>query len=193
MRSLRVLLNIITSPGVVVHEFAHKQMCDFFYVPVQEVVYFQFDDPAGYVEHSIPRSYLASMLIAIAPFLVNTIIAFTISTIITYVFFSNTPVVDVVMSFPDIVYVVFGFWLSVSFGAHSFPSSTDGEAVWNQSKRQWYNPLLLIGIPLFGVIKLVNVVSNAYTRLIVGVLVTLVGVYAGLNPFVFRVLFELVF
>lgn len=185
MPSLRAFLNMITVPGVVIHEFAHKQMCDFFNIGVEDVVYFQFDDPAGYVEHAVPRSYVVSILISIAPFLVNTTLAFALSTITAYIFLFDTTVVDMVTTFPDNAYTGIGLWLSVSLGAHSFPSSTDADTIWNQSKRQWYNPLLLLGIPIIGGIKLANTVSNAYTRPIIGLVIAASGVYIGTHPQLF--------
>jgi len=69
---VRLLLRLFTLPGVVVHEFAHKQACDLVGVPVLEVAYFRFDDPPGYVQHVTPERYRASFVVSVAPFLVNT-------------------------------------------------------------------------------------------------------------------------
>ena len=64
---------VFTFPGVVMHEVAHRLVCDLLNVPVYDVKYFIIHkDAAGYVYHA--RTSLGkNFLIAIAPLFVNTI------------------------------------------------------------------------------------------------------------------------
>ena len=50
------LISLLTFPGVIVHEWAHKLYCNWTGVLVHKVVYFQFANPAGYVLHSEPKN-----------------------------------------------------------------------------------------------------------------------------------------
>ena len=49
------LISLVTFPGVVVHEAAHRFFCDVTDTPVYEVSYFRpRGKPAGYVIHGRP-------------------------------------------------------------------------------------------------------------------------------------------
>jgi len=45
------VVSLLTFPGVIVHELAHKIFCEMAGVQVYEVCYFRFGNPAGYVKH----------------------------------------------------------------------------------------------------------------------------------------------
>jgi hypothetical protein len=71
MNILGVFTSLITFPGVVVHELAHKKFCDWFGIPVYKVAYFRFGNPAGYVMHAEPIKYSAVFWIAFGPLVIN--------------------------------------------------------------------------------------------------------------------------
>jgi len=49
----RWLIALVTFPGIILHEWAHKFFCDRTGVPVYKTCYFRLGNPAGYV---YPRS-----------------------------------------------------------------------------------------------------------------------------------------
>src|SRR5678809_909987 len=69
-----IAITLLTFPGVIVHELAHQLFCRLYKVPVFKVVYFQAQNPAGYVLHEIPDNKFHSIMISVGPFFVNTIL-----------------------------------------------------------------------------------------------------------------------
>ncbi|AGB15259.1 hypothetical protein Halru_0632 [Halovivax ruber XH-70] len=161
MGSLGFLLTLVTFPGVVVHELAHKRVCDLFGIPVLEVCYFRLGNPAGYVRHAEPRRYRHATMITVAPFLLNTVLAL--------VAFSgavlSTPAGGAVTD----VGIVGGilFWLGLSFGMHAFPSAGDASSLWGQTKSKWRaSPTVLLGLPVIALIHVVNLLRALWLDLV---------------------------
>lgn len=66
---------ILTSPGIVVHEIAHQLFCDLFNVKVIKVCYLNFgSETGGYVVHERTHTFHISLLIGIAPLIVNSLL-----------------------------------------------------------------------------------------------------------------------
>jgi hypothetical protein len=152
----RWLIALITFPGIILHEWAHKFFCDRTRVPVYKTCYFRLGNPAGYVIHGSVDSYGKAFLIATAPFLVNTAIA-----VILFV-------IAVIIPLGLITYLL--YWLGISIAMHSFPSSQDADNLWNYSKRNWWrNPLALFGFPVIGLIKLAGMLSAVWFDLLYAV------------------------
>lgn len=116
-----ILISIITFPGVIVHEWAHKKFCDWLKVTVHKVVYFRFGNPAGYVQHEQPTKYNQIFWISIGPLIVNSVV-----TILFGVFASQT--------LPDSWLYGVLVWLALSVGMHSFPSDQDMTHISSASK-----------------------------------------------------------
>ncbi len=69
------LLALVTFPGVIVHEIAHRFFCDVTDTPVYEVAYFRpGQNPAGYVIHGPAKNLRAGLLISAGPLLINTVL-----------------------------------------------------------------------------------------------------------------------
>ena len=113
------LVSIITFPGVIVHEMAHRIFCDLAGVQVYKVCYFRAGNPAGYVLHERPNKLGASFLITVGPLLVNTILCS---------FFTFTPMIAMSLD-PEHLHPVFSLliWVGISTGMHAFPSNQDAE------------------------------------------------------------------
>jgi len=111
------LIAILTFPGVIVHEAAHRLFCDLAGVPVYNVCYFRVGNPSGYVVHGPTKSLRASFLITIGPLIVNTLLCAVIC---------FAPAVSFLLGVanPPIVFLLLG-WLGVSIGMHAFPSPQD--------------------------------------------------------------------
>ena len=134
---------ILTFPGIIIHDWAHKFICNRSNVPVYKTCYFRLGNPAGYVIHGSVRSYTKAFLISIAPFIINSAIAFLIFLVAVNTAAKTT------------TYVL--YWLGISIAMHSFPSSEDADNLWNYSKKALIrNPLALLGFPVVSLIKLVK-------------------------------------
>ncbi len=158
--------SLLTAPGVVVHEFAHKKACDLMGVPVVDVSYFRLGTPAGYVQHAEPDRYWQSFVISVAPFLLNTVIAFCLFVgFAAFVLSSGSPDLGIGLSLALTatetlaVALLFG-WLGFSVGVQAFPSTGDAKTLWNRSRSEWrHSPVVLLGVPFVIVIYLANLLS----------------------------------
>jgi hypothetical protein len=162
-----ILITLLTFPGVIVHELAHQLFCRLYKVPVFKVVYFQAQNPAGYVLHEAPESKWQSIMISIGPFFVNTLLGALIALPAALPFFefdNPSPV--------DFVLVYFG----VSIAMHAFPSTGDASVIWERL-REKDTPLLakIIGYPVIGLIYLGTLGSFFWLDLLYGI-----GVAVGL-------------
>jgi hypothetical protein len=116
------LISLVTFPGVVVHEAAHRFFCDVTDTPVYEVAYFRpGGNPAGYVIHGRPRSLRAGLLIAGGPLLINTALCALLTLTVAYQkIVLNAPLRNPVLLFLG--------WLGYSIGMHAFPSRQDANS-----------------------------------------------------------------
>ena len=167
------LISVVTFPGVIVHEFAHKLFCDLTGTKVYEVCYFRLGRPAGYVRHGEPSNVWEHILIGIGPFFVNTAAGFAIGVVATRPAFGKggNEIVGMALT-----------WLAVSVAMHSFPSLGDAGGIWRAVWRR-RSPILakLLGTPLVGVICLGSLGSIFWLDLIYGYAVAVVAVKAILG------------
>jgi hypothetical protein len=141
-----ILISIITFPGIIIHEWAHKLFCNLTGVRVDRVVYFQFTNPAGFVSHEKPIKFNQIFWISTGPLVINSLL-----TIIFSYFASQT----VTESF--LYYLL--FWLAGSVGMHAFPSDHDARNVFDESKLVLKNggsKLHYLAYPFFILIWLAN-------------------------------------
>ncbi len=115
------LISILTFPGVIIHEWAHKKFCEYLGVPVHEVVYFRIGNPAGYVIHDPPDTYKQTFWVSVGPLIINSLAA------IIFSFFTSQAINGSGLWY-------FLLWVAFSAGMHSFPSDHDMEHVANASK-----------------------------------------------------------
>ncbi len=156
------VISAVTFPGVVVHELAHQLFCRIAKVPVFDVCYFRFGNPAGYVEHEVPKSPYQNILIGIGPFILNTIIGGLIA----------MPASVQILKFKDYSNILYLFltWLGVSIVMHSFPSIGDAKSIWNHLWSGNTNFLVkLIGTPIVGIIFLLSLGSIVWLDLLFGI------------------------
>ena len=140
------LISLFTMPGVIVHEWAHKKFCEWLKVPVYKIVYFRFGNPAGYVEHAVPRFYSQIFWISCGPLILNTSFA------IFFGFLSSRPREE---SF----FVIFLLWLAISIGMHAFPSDHDMKHILEASKielKRGGSLFYLLAFPFVGLVWLAN-------------------------------------
>lgn len=141
------LISLLTFPGVIVHEWAHKKFCDWNEVKVEKVVYFRFGNPAGYVLHEEPKKYKQVFWVSVGPLIINSIL-----TIFLGIFASSLD-----SSSNSYLFIL---WLAISIGMHSFPSDHDAKNILNESKiLKDKNKTHYLAYPFFALIWLANKLS----------------------------------
>lgn len=155
------LLSILTFPGVIVHELAHQLFCRLYKIPVFKVVYFQTQNPAGFVVHETPVNKWHGVMIGIGPFIVNTVLGALIS------FPAALPVFQFNSAGP-IDYVL--IYLGVSIAMHAFPSTGDANSIWSQvSQKETALWIKILSYPIVGLIYLGSLGSFFWLDLLYGV------------------------
>lgn len=163
-----ILISILTFPGIIVHEWAHKKFCNWLKVPVNKVVYFRFGNPAGYVIHEEPKNYGQSFWISIGPFIINSLITITLAFVATLFGFLDSNVGLVLL------------WVAVSVGMHSFPSNHDMKNVWEASKtelKKGASPLHYLAFLLVAIVWVANALSFFWFDLIYAGILISAGYY----------------
>lgn len=185
---LRIAGRLFLAPGVIVHEFAHKTACDLVGVDVVEVVYFQFDDPAGYVGHAQPDRYRASFVISVAPFLVNTVVSLGAFAGVAALLASlgvtgiePSAIGDALRTAPtETIALVAGLaWIGLAVGTQAFPSTGDASVLWTRTRAEWRSsPLVLLGVPVVAVIYLANLLSRLWADVLYAIGLAILAVTA---------------
>lgn len=192
----KILLRLAAAPGVAVHEFAHKQVCDLVGVRVSEVVYFRLGDPPGYVHHEQPGRYRESFAISVAPFLVNSVVSLAAFLGLAAVATSMgvldalgaNGVGDAVGTLSDVLAsassvslalaVALG-WLGLAVGMQAFPSTGDANTLWARSRSEWRrSPVVLLGVPVVVVIYVANLLSWLWADAFYALGLCLIAFYA---------------
>jgi hypothetical protein len=159
------VISLVTFPGVIVHEFAHLLFCRLMRVPVFQVCYFRIGNPAGFVQHEVPRYKWQHVLISIGPFFVNTIVGAIIA----------FPAAIPVLKFNDgtpLDYVL--IYLGVSIAMHAFPSRGDANSMWSSFKEGKSNIFEKILVaPIMGFIYIGAIGSMVWLDALYGAAVAL--------------------
>lgn len=175
-------LTAFTFIGVVVHEVAHNLACRWFSLRIGDTCYFQFGQPAGYVEHEYPKRFHHSLAVSTAPFLLNTLVGLTAS----YIAISIVTTVDLSFSqwppaWTPITTVVLG-WVGFSAALHSIPSTGDAAHLWDHTKKSLpWNPLVLVFLPIILIVELLNVLKYAGIDLVYACMVIAVAYFLSLH------------
>lgn len=112
------LIALLTFPGVICHEIAHRFFCDTAKVPVYSACYFRLGNPAGYVIHAPAETLKGAFLISIGPLIVNTLLCALIC------FSVVIPIFILEVQDPSLTAGLL-LWVGISIGMHAFPSNTD--------------------------------------------------------------------
>ena len=154
-----ILRSIFYMPGVVTHELSHHIFCIIFNAKVIKVCYYNFKDSSGYVRHERPKHLYQDILIAIAPFFLNSFLGGLVAypTII-----QKLPTLGLLsLNWRDILSMI----ISISIGMHAIPSKGDALSMWNFVGESDMNLLLKIAAkltitPLVLVVFLLNFLSS---------------------------------
>ena len=148
------LVSIVTFPGVIIHEFAHKIFCNITGVHVQKVRYWRLGNPVGYVIHDEPTHLYQTFFISIGPLIVNSLVAVALA----YVS------LRVPTSLAGRIILV---WIGFAAGACAFPSDADAQNVVRKGGFLLW--------PLFAIVWLANKLRFFYFDFLYAVLLLLIG------------------
>lgn len=113
------LINLVSFPGVMVHEIAHHLFCDIARVPVRKAVYYKVFSPYGYVDHIDAPDLKSSFMITVGPFMVASLLCAAL----TFPTFSMLSLKDYGAALSGLPLVL--FWLGISIGMHAFPGKEE--------------------------------------------------------------------
>jgi hypothetical protein len=152
----------ITFPGVMIHELAHQLFCRAFKIPVYQVCYFRFGNPAGYVIHGKSDRWLHQVLISAGPFFINSLLGALLSfpsALRAFEFDGATGFLDGLL-----------VWLGVSIAMHAIPSIGDAKSMWTAVSEN-STPLFakVIVAPIVGIIHLLSIGSVIWLDLFYGI------------------------
>ena len=155
------LISIATFPGVIVHEAAHMFFCKVRKVPVVDVCFFRFGNPAGYVAHAEIKDFTTAFLVSVGPFIINSLLCIIICFPVYFpmqVFNIQNPL------------FLFIMWLGLSIGMHAFPSNHDASCLLEHAKKAAaeFNPLAIISFPVILLIFIANLLRFFWFDLIYG-------------------------
>jgi hypothetical protein len=143
------IIAALTFPGVIVHEAAHAFFCKVFNIPILDVKYFQFKNPAGYVIHGETDEIKAQFFIAMGPFIINSVLC---------VLFCSAAFLPVWVFKSEDPAALFFYWLGLSIGMHAFPSTQDLKVLWHSTRKEVkaFNPWAILSLPLIVVLYPLN-------------------------------------
>lgn len=150
-------------------------MCEKLAIPVHEVCYFRFGDPAGYVVHDACPTLRAQWWVSMGPLLFNSAVAVGVGALAGALWVDINPLVD-----------LFLMWLAISIGAHAIPSHTDIDGVSHMAatkppRRAWVRG----GLTLFlGTLRLVNYLRFFWVDILYGWGLYWLGLIVGVVVFV---------
>lgn len=160
-----VVISILTFPGIIIHEWAHKKFCEWFGVPVRAVKYFRIGNPAGYVLHDNPANYKQTFWVSVGPLIVNSITAITLSMVAS-------------QSVKESALWNVLIWVAISIGMHSFPSDQDMKFIANASKeklKQGGSVFYYLAFPFVALIWIANKLRFFWFDLIYALLLVSLG------------------
>ncbi|MBK9445209.1 MAG: hypothetical protein QG616_2189 [Pseudomonadota bacterium] len=155
-----------TFPGVVIHELAHQLFCHLFKIPVFQVCYFRFGNPAGYVVHGNSENWMHQVLVSAGPFFLNSLLGALLafpSALRVFEFSESASALDIAL-----------IWLGVSIAMHAIPSTGDAKAMWAAVSGGKAPLLAKLGIaPVVGLIFVLAVGSVVWLDLAYGIAISL--------------------
>lgn len=113
-RLFNLLITVAVGPGILSHEYAHYAACKLSGVAVYSRPALRPFDDSAMLEHDVVDGFGADFAIAVAPFLVNSLLAFGAFTLAGS------------LAGPA---QLLGVWLGFCFGFTALPSATDTETL----------------------------------------------------------------
>src|SRR3989339_983353 len=145
--------NLLTSPGVMMHELSHAFFCVMAGVKIHKIKLFQFGRLAGYVEHDEPQKFYQGFFVSLGPLFINTL----------FTLFAFSQFREPLMRLQPWVWV----WLGFAAGMHAIPSTQDAKSLFGLANRRfWRNPLVIIGYPFVLALYILNFLKRLHIDII---------------------------
>ena len=162
-----LVFNVMTIPGVPVHEYAHALACRLSGVRVHEVCYLRIGNPRGYVVHEQPDTAWQHIIITVAPFVVCSLVAILLGIGVGLLLQAGL----MTKQHEEIAGPLL-FWLAWAVGACAFPSGGDADSLWQATKSREISLFgKLMVMPVVGLIRLGQVGSFFWLDLVWGIMV----------------------
>jgi hypothetical protein len=162
------LIALVTFPGVIVQETAHLFFCKLFKLKVYDVCFIRIGNPTGYVVHENSENFTAQFFVSMVPFFVNTLLCVVFCTA------AFLPLWELQV-FDPLAY--FFYWLGISIGMHSFPSTVDRSHIWKAAPKlaRKGNVLAILSLPLAAILVVLGHLRVIWADLGYGLLVGVFG------------------
>lgn len=164
------LIALLTFPGIILHEWAHKFFCDRAGIPVFEVKYFSLTtDVVGHVKHGEPSSFGQSFAISCGPLFINSFATIVFGAIAAQAISGS--VLQVIL-----------IWFGLSFGMHAFPSDHDAKhVVWAAGKARGAGGsiLYLLAVPFVWLMHIANALRLLWLDLCYAGILLVLGMALG--------------
>jgi len=156
---LSMSVALLTFPGIIVHEIAHRFFCDITETPVYDICYLRVGNPLGYVKHGEVTGLKDLFLISIGPLIVNTMMCMLLTLPFMYpVFILGTGAVNPIFSILA--------WFGFSVGMHAFPSDVDMDNLVREVKTTKQRGVLFyIAAPFAALVGCANYLSLIWMNL----------------------------
>jgi Putative zincin peptidase len=170
------VIGLLTFPGVIIHEAAHQLFCRLGNLAVFDVCYFRVGNPSGYVIHEQTDNFLKTFLVSMGPFFVNSILC------VLFCSAAFLPVWELKVEDP---LAYFFYWLGLSIGMHSFPSTVDLKHIWKLAPKEAKagNLLAIFSYPLVALLYVLNYARVIWADLGYGIAIGILGPLALFKAF----------
>lgn len=160
-----LVFNVLTLPGVPVHEYAHALACRLSGVRVHKVCYLRIGNPRGYVLHEQPDTAWQHIIISVAPFVVCSLAAMLFGIGVGLLLQAG-----LIAKPYEALGGPFLLWLAWAVGACAFPSGGDADSLWQATKSREISLFgKLFVVPVVGLIRLGQVGSFFWLDLVWGI------------------------
>jgi hypothetical protein len=157
------LVNWVTFPGVIIHEWAHLRAARWRSLRVHDVNYFSFFG-GGYVDRQRAYNVHDQLAVTMAPLAVNTALAALGYAIAIFLFINAETITPPAFVPPDVEFTaaLIGVayllgWLSFSVAAHALPSGADIRNAWRVARNWWSKSIVAFcSLPLLTLLYLVS-------------------------------------
>lgn len=119
------LIALITFPGVIFHEVAHRFFCDIYDVQVYNVNYFRIlSKRAGHVIYKPTQNFKHKFFIATGPLIINSLVCMLLTFPSASKAYLGTSFIDYSSPLLVLAHIIMT-WIGYSVGFHSIPSNQD--------------------------------------------------------------------
>lgn len=141
--------NLLTAPGVMMHELSHAFFCLTAGVKIHKIKLFQFGRLAGYVVHDEPTKFYQGFLVSFGPLILNSLFTLFAFSQFREPFYAWQPWVWA--------------WLGFAAGMHAIPSTEDAKSLFGLANRRFFrNPLVVIGYPFVLILYILNFLKRLH-------------------------------